>query len=275
MEKFILPNLIIGYQCNEIITNEFKTKICFDGISGSIPFHILNGEYNLNNTNDFYDMPELKTYINNYSHFNAIKFYLYANNIGLKDSDYYDIFSQNIFKMWSSTSNLYQYYIIIEDLKLAKYLAKYFPKVQVIFSIAKEKGFNYSIEELKTCNNICGFKISYLTSNSELEMSLRKNFPNAIFIGTLPLSKCYNCKNYKSCCIIECQNILNFSKHSHFDNCNQRTSIAIEELYNEYLSIKDKYSSIMFEEISMADMNKNYQLIEDFFNYIATEENND
>lgn len=254
--NFILPNQFVSYECNLVLMNEFKTSIMFNGVAGSIPFHILNGEINHNDIKQFYGIPVIKDCIAQYTSLGLHSFFLYCNNDLIEETDFKDIMSINLYELFS-ISSFNNYYIITSNENLIKFLLDNYPRVKVIYQV-KDKILDYP--------NIKGVEISL--DNLELINSINQR-EDFLIIGKLPLLYCNSCANYKNCNANESSSILNFSQISYKDNCLRKQFQSLESLKDYYDNNKDKVTLMSFEEIPISENFTGYKLIEDFFTLLS------
>ena len=104
--KYILPNMYNEIENNLQIFNTFKNFIYFQGVQGSYPFSIMNGNYNNNNYENIAMFPQIEKMLEDYGQSILIpvkkgekpngyfKYYKYETSSILngKEADWYKIY---------------------------------------------------------------------------------------------------------------------------------------------------------------------------------------
>lgn len=237
--KYILPNMYNGIENNLQIFNTFKNFIYFQGVQGSYPFSIMNGNYNNNNYENIAMFPQIEKMLEDYGPLSSSMVIMDCANLFLTEKDYYDSFNKVMFEEFSNKTN---HYFEIADKKLADYLINRYPNIQLI--IHQNYTMYHTEEEIQIFINQYKKNIKGIIITPKQEC---KNIDNVFKIYLIPLSLCQFCASHSLCLKNENYSTLDYSEISYFATCKSRKLLSISEIFNCVKKASEETELIMFD----------------------------
>ena len=232
MNYISLPIMIDNFKINNYLASIMKTKsymlkipLTCEGISGSYPYSIWNGDLNSNKGkilfyNDFLSLEQNS----------GTSLMLNCSNLLLTNNDYNNRMMNIILQLNETGSN----YIETSNFELIEYIKSKYPNYKYIFSEKGDLIHPLTPEIIDTILEKDLFTYLILPNRFKLEKNLLKEIKNKHKIIILIGNRCLNnCKYYKDCVLTEQKFQIEFSSKTAYA-CNNINS------YNNYEELVDE-----------------------------------
>lgn len=219
----IVGGLFDDFQDNLTLIQKHSFNYCFNGVQGSFPFSIFNGDVNTIHKGCVCLYRDIIECLRGY-HASSQMVLLDFGNLRLEQKDYHNNFGKVQFETFANDNRVF---FQIADLGLIEYATNKYPNIQIV--LHQNYTFFHNAEEvqdvLKQFPNIKGIVTTHghLFENIDTTKFYLLNFYN-----------CGSCKSYKNCILFDNLKCLEYSGESNFFECSRKQLLS-SELALEYL----------------------------------------